>query len=89
MIVIVTPTIMDGVVVRWYVSEASAENGRERISVSRNGVMVNGYLHEVPDDIFALANEIYLTWKRDPNAWPDIQKAATHRRTRRGLEPVK
>ncbi len=88
MIVTVTPTIMDGTVVRWYGSESAAEYGAEMLSVSCDGVKVNVYLHKVPDDVLALANHVYLSLKRGRRA--DVQHLATHRR--RGmfgpLEPI-
>lgn len=40
-IVIITPTICDGTVVRWYTSETAARRGQEIVSASRNAVMVN------------------------------------------------
>jgi hypothetical protein len=90
MIVTVTATVMDGTVVRWYDDRNIEGIGRPWVSVSRNGVLVDGYLHEVPEVVLALAQEIHRGWQRDRDAWPDIRKLATHRR--RGilgpLEPV-
>jgi hypothetical protein len=91
MIVTVTATVMDGTVVRWHASERAEALGREQVSVSRNGVLVNGYLHEVPEDVLTMAQEIHRGWQNNRNAWPDIGKLATHRR--RGvlgpLEPIR
>lgn len=90
MIVTVTPTIMDGTVVRWYATENPEGLGEPQVSVSRNGVLVSGYLHEVPEAVLAQAQELHRRWRRDRDAWPDVRKLATHRR--RGilgpLEPV-
>ena len=88
MIVTVTPTIMDGTVVRWYHNENAVEYGREMVSASRNGVRVNGYLTDVPGDVLSAAQQAYETLRRDDRT--DISHLATHRR--RGLfgplEPI-
>ncbi|MFG1659055.1 hypothetical protein ACGFIY_21235 [Micromonospora chersina] len=88
MIVTVTPTIMDGTVVRWYSSEDAVEYGREMCSASRNGVRVNGYLTDVPADVLAAAQQAYEALRRDDRT--DVGHLATHRQ--RGLfgpyEPV-
>ncbi|MGX4657087.1 hypothetical protein ACWCHM_26060 [Micromonospora sp. SCSIO 07396] len=90
MIVTVTPTLMDGTVVRWHWGESDANNpGIEPIvSASRNGVRVGVYLHQVPADVMAAAQQAYDALSRDHHA--DLKHLATHRR--RGLfgplEPV-
>lgn len=51
-VVVATPTIMDGLVLRWYRNADVAKYGSDSavLSVSRGGVMVNGgsYLHDIP-----------------------------------------
>jgi hypothetical protein len=90
MIVTVTSTVMDGTVVRWYTSECAEDLGREQVSVSRNGVLVNGYLHEVPESVLNQAKQLHEGWQVNRDAWPDVDRIATHKR--RGflgpLEPV-
>jgi hypothetical protein len=90
MIVTVTPTVMDGTVVRWYAGDNPDSIGSPQVSVSRNGVLVNGYLHEVPEGVLDQAKQLYEGWRINRDAWPDIDRIATHKR--RGflgpLEPV-
>lgn len=85
MIVIVTPTILQGQVVRWYGSEQTAQYGQEMVSASRNGVQVPGFLHDVPDDVMSQAREAY----RVLAARGDVGHLATHRKERYGdLYPI-
>ncbi|RAN92645.1 hypothetical protein GAR05_06137 [Micromonospora saelicesensis] len=90
MIVTVTPTIGDGTVVRWYYTESDAEQpGIEPvISASRNGVRIGVFFHQLPDGLFATAQETYEQLRRDSNA--DVKHLATHRRRNLfgPLEPV-
>lgn len=81
MIVTVTPTIQDGTVVRWYLNESAAELRREVVSASRNGVLVNGYLHEIPAEVMADAQAAYEALRHDRRA--EVAHLATHRH--RGL----
>lgn len=74
MIVIVTPTVMDGTVVRWY--RADGGPGEAVLSASRNGVKVRAYLHEVEEALPA-ARAVYETLRADRNA--DVSHLATHR----------
>lgn len=41
-VITVTPTIMDGTVVRWYTGALAAEQSRPLLSASRQGVMIHG-----------------------------------------------
>jgi len=78
MICTVTPTIMDGLVVKWWRSVEHAEYGSPPlVSASRNGVMVDGYLHEVPDPVMHKAISAYMMLKRDEVA--AVKAMATHR----------
>jgi hypothetical protein len=86
MIVIITPTIMDGTVVRWYrpveVTGIDAEPtfiaGEELVSASRNGVMVRGYLDQIGDQVLADARQACKALRADRDA--DLSHLATHRR---------
>lgn len=85
-IVTVTPTIMDGAVVRWYASVNAAECGDPIASASRAGVLVTGYLHEVPAAVMAQANEAFeiLRDRDGRRGAPElVYPMATHRK--RGL----
>lgn len=74
----VTPTIQDGTVVRWYRSLRAAEDRAEVVSASRNGVLVRGFLHEVPAEALAKANEAFEILRRNgPREL--VQDMATHR----------
>ena len=85
MIITVTPTILEGQVVRWYASETAAQFGDEMLSASRNGVRVVVYLDDVPDDIMSQARLTY----RVLAAGGDVEHLATHRKERYGdLVPV-
>ena len=75
-VITVTPTVMDGQVVRWYRSETAAENACEVLSASRNGVMARGYLTEIPDEWIAAAKDVYETLRSNRDA--DARHLATH-----------
>ena len=82
LVVVITPTFMDGPVVRWYRSEAAARHGGEIMSASRNGVLVSGYLHEVPADAIADAQQAYRSLARriyGADTPGDVAVLATHR----------
>lgn len=83
MIVTVTPTIMDGTVVRWHYDEtplAELSSHQPQVSASRNGVLVHGYLHTIPAEVLATAKDVCAQLKRDRRA--DVQHLATHRQRR-------
>lgn len=75
-VVVLYYTIMDGPVLRWYRSEAAAENGNEYMSASRNGVYVNGFLDRIPDAEILKAREAAAELARTPR--PDVSRFATH-----------
>lgn len=80
-IVIAFPTIMDGLVLRWYRSEDDIEFFRDEfMSVSRNGCEIYCSASEVPRAAAALAANALelLRWGKDE----DARKLATHRFTR-------
>jgi hypothetical protein len=83
MICTVTPTIMDGYVVRWWRSVDHAEyGGPPSVSVSRNGIRVEVFLHEVPDDVLEQAHAAWLLLKARATTATDydtVQAMATHR----------
>lgn len=73
------PTIMDGLVLRWYRSVDAYELGGEAVaSASRSGVMVSGYLHEVPAEVLAKAEEAFEIL-RDNGPRELAATMATHR----------
>jgi hypothetical protein len=74
-IVIVTPTIMDGQVIRWYATRDAAENGDEMLSASRNGVRIKVYLDDVPEDVLGQAKAAY----KELRSGGDASALATHR----------
>lgn len=76
-VVVVTPTVMDGTVVRWYRDLYAYDNGREYLSASRKGVRVNIFLHDVPAGDMAAAQRTYEALKANPDA--DMKSLATHR----------
>lgn len=80
MIVTVTPTVIDGTVVRWYFVEVDAEiSGVDPdISASRNGVRIGTFLHLVPADVLATAQQAHETLNADHHA--NLRHLATHRR---------
>ena len=86
MVIIVTPTIMDGQVVRWYAGKNAAENDDEMLSASSNGVRVFVYLDDVSDEVMAQAKAAYETLRTGG----DVQHLATHRvgMFTRALEPI-
>lgn len=101
-VVIYTPTIMDGAVVRWYGDLNAAETGHEMMSASCNGVRIRCYLHEVPEKALTSATSIAERLRaeserpfgRRANSDADdaARALATHRRRglgrNGGLEPI-
>ena len=79
-VITVTPTVMDGTVVRWYVNTAAAETGVEVMSASREGVLINVHLHKIPDEWLLTATQVYERLRTDRSA--DFAHLATHRKTR-------
>lgn len=90
MICVAFPTIMDGLVLRWWASldtYCDLDADRELVSASRNKVSV--YASDVPDEIMEAADRAHelLAAGRDDEA----RAMATHRPMRflsRELEPV-
>ena len=84
-VVIVTPTIMDGTVVRWYRDADAVAYGAELLSASRNGVMVLSHLHQIPPAWIDAASRAYQELK----AGRSVAGLATHRLKRhREVEPI-
>lgn len=85
------PTIMDGLVLRWYRSVDAYElNGEAFCSASRAGVLIPGYLHQVPAEVLAKAEEAYEIL-RDGGPRELAAAMATHRPKRfmsRELVPI-
>lgn len=78
---IVTPTIQDGTVVRWYRSEIAAEMRKTMVSASRNAVIVGEHLSngEVPPETMAAAEAAHAELRANHDA--DMHVYATHYRT--------
>ena len=89
LICVAFPTIMDGLVLRWYRDHTAYENGSETLSASRNGVMVRCYLHDVPTDVLGAATAAYDLLAAGNRELP--AEMATHRTEsflRRQLVPI-
>ncbi len=81
MICTVTPTIMDGVVVRWYFpnDDMAGHPGTEpALSASRSGVRVGTFLHLIPDEFLDKAKEAHRRLSID--CYGDLDDWATHER---------
>jgi hypothetical protein len=74
-IVTVTPTIMDGTVVRWYRSMTAYDHDHELASASRNKAIVDEH---APSWLEEAAYSAHQTLRRDNNA--DMHHLATHRK---------
>ena len=89
-VITVTPTVMDGAVVRWYRSLHAAQHHRPTLSASRDGVTVHArFLTDIPDQWIDAAKRAHRTLADVHGA--DLDYLATHRH--RGvlngpLEPV-
>jgi hypothetical protein len=75
--VTVTPTIMDGTVVRWYAHERDLDHYQPAVSASRDGVM--GHDTFITPELFDAAWAAHLAIK----IGADVSHLATHRK--RGL----
>lgn len=73
MICLVTPTIMDGPVVRWYADETAVEERRELASASRHGVV---HVVGISPTVAVVAAAAYSELRRNPFA--DVRHYATH-----------
>lgn len=81
MIVTLTPTVLDGIVLRWYPIEDAA--GQPAVTVSRNRIEVNA---DVDLTVRENATAAFRELSRNPTA--DVRHYATHLRTRHGLTPI-
>lgn len=85
MIVIATPTIMDGTTIRWYTDEATVERHDPVASASRN--KVEFYQDDVPAHVRDAAQAAGRELAKDRDA--DVRHYATHTKTLFGpLTPV-
>lgn len=78
-VVLSFPTIMDGLVLRWYRDVAHAAYRAERVSASRNGVRATGYLHDIPANVLADAEAVHQALAAGS---ADVFSYVTHRRVR-------
>ncbi|MGW0587461.1 hypothetical protein [Streptosporangium sp. NPDC002607] len=77
-VVTVTPTVMDGTVVRWHHSVRDAEIHRPVVSASRRGVAIHAeYITDVPVGWIVAATQAYEALLNDRRA--DLGHLATHR----------
>ncbi len=79
-VVIAYPTIMDGLVLRWYRTEADAVGGDEFMSVSRNGISIYCSPLDIQTQAKINAGEalkLLELGRRD-----EAERYATHRPTR-------
>lgn len=76
---VVTPTIMDGTVVRWYRNAADAEAVRPMASASRNRVQIDEHL--IPVELLARVTDAAQGAHRElaGNRDADVRHYATHR----------
>jgi hypothetical protein len=76
---VVTPTIMDGTVVRWYRDQADAEAVRPMASASRNRVELDEHL--IPAELRARVTDAANAAHRElaANRRADVDHYATHR----------
>lgn len=78
-VVMVTATVHDGTVVRWYPDLNSAQVHRPWITASRNGVLIGPsvYLTDIPGEVVDAAREAWRALTDDCHA--DLEHLATHR----------
>jgi hypothetical protein len=89
-VVVATPTVMDGMVVRWYRSMAAAEDHRASLSASSRRVSVHDDDYQtLPQEWVRLAMDVHHQLARDPKA--NVEHVATHRAHlgRRELTPIR
>jgi len=78
-VVITTPTLMDGTVVRWYRSMAAAAYHQASVSASCSRVSVHDDDYQtLPQEWVALAMDVHRRLARDHRA--DVGHVVTHRR---------
>lgn len=93
LIVTVRPTIMDGPVIDWFLTEAAAHDvSRAIVSASRNGVHLDCWLHQIPGllGLLETACQAAEACKRGTRT-PELEQAyATHERSwgSRELTPI-
>lgn len=89
MVVLTTPSVVDGPVIRWYPSESEAAELFDRpiVSASAHGVRINCWLHDLPDGLLETARWWWQVLRVNKDA--DISRLATHTRYYGGhLEPI-
>lgn len=91
LVVTVRPTIMDGPVIDWFLSEAAADDvSRAIVSVSRNGIRLDCWLDQLPDGLLDTARQAAAACKRGTRT-PELEQLyATHERSfgTRELTPI-
>lgn len=85
-VVIVSPTIKDGTVVRWYRSLSAAEDRDQLATASRGGFRFPGLLRAADAELIDTVRDAHgslATGRID-----DVDKLATHRRVRSRLVAI-
>lgn len=73
--------------VRWYPIYKDWRDGHPPIiSASKLGVMINGYIDRIPENVYDAAHEVARALKRNPKA--DVSGYATHNVARHDLVPI-
>jgi hypothetical protein len=80
-VVVATPTVLDGTVVRWYRSMAAYAHQQASVSASRARVSVHDDEYQtLPPEWVALATDVHHQLARDPRANVDHVVTHQHRR---------
>lgn len=80
-VVVATPTVMDGTVVRWFRSMAAFQCHQPSVSASRARVSIHDDEYQtLPQDWVALAMDVHRQLARDPRA--NVGHVVTHRHRR-------
>lgn len=83
MIITVTPTIMSGTVVRWYMDEYDAYNSREFLSTSREQVILKEVVIKDPEKMMEIVGLIgtAVGVMNELRAGKSVEDMATHQRS--------
>jgi hypothetical protein len=79
MIIVGHNTILSGYVLRWYRDTDEAIRGNARMSASRDGVLIECWLHEIPTDQLDLARGAHMLLRRGGETELKVARSyATH-----------
>jgi hypothetical protein len=86
-VVVATPTVIDGTVVRWYRSMAAVRHHQVSVSASRARVSIHDDEYQtLPQEWVALAMDVHRQLAQNPRA--NVDHVVTHRRHGDQLIPV-